>query len=172
MTTPLEYGAVGAQVLGGLFGGQQDPTLGNAHLANQGQADLWNSMARGLMGGAGDFGFGSNFKLGKSQVQNFMGSRGIKMDPSSGAYAGAMGNMTGQALGMDAGARRDYAMNLLRSPLQMFQTTGANFMPNSPSRGFDANRQYQKHRRSIYGDAAIDAKDNPSRQIAGAGRTG
>ena len=163
---------VAADVAGGLFGGQQDPVLGNAHLANQGQADLWNSMFRGRQSGAGDFGFGSNFKLGKSQVQNFIASRGGKLDPSSGAYAGAMGNMTGQALGMDAQARNDYTMNLLRSPMQMFQTTGANFMPDSPSRGFDANRQYKKYRRSIYGDAAIDAKDNPSRQIAGAGRTG
>jgi hypothetical protein len=116
---------------------------------------LWDQMLRGVMGGQGDFGFGANYKKGKSQVQDFMAGSGVKMDPSNPAYAGMMGNMTGQAMGMDAQAKRDYTMNLLRTPLQVAQTQGANFLASSDSAGMDANRQYDSWRgreRTAYGD--------------------
>ena len=126
--------AVGNMVSAG-FGGS-DPTDSQVGLVNQGQQALWNQMAQGVMGGQGDFGFGTNVKQGKSQLQDFMASRGVKMDPSSGAYAGAYGNMVGQAAGMDQGARRGFAMDLLRSPMQTYQgPVTANFLPMSPSRG-------------------------------------
>ena len=132
---------VGSFLLGGDSGGGKgvDSQIG---LVNQGQQALWNQMARGVMGGQGDFGFGTNVKQGKSQLQDFMASRGVKMDPSSGAYAGAMGNMIGQAQGMDQGARRGFAMDLLRSPMQTFQGPfTANMLPGSPSRGSNWNSQ-------------------------------
>ena len=131
----------GTQMLGGMLSGGGQPDPQNLHLVNQGQQAMWNQMAKGLMEGQGDFGFGSNYKKGKSQVQDFMASRGIKMDPGSGAYAGAMGEMTGQALGMDAQARNNYALQLLGTPMQVAQGSGANFMTNSPSRGANWNAQ-------------------------------
>ena len=130
-----------ANAAGSIWGGQGEQKEGNTHLVNQGAQSMWNQMARGLQTGQGDFGFGSNYKQGKSQVQDFMASRGVKMDPSSGAYAGMMGNMTGEALGMDADRRDKYAMQLMGTPMQTMTTTGANFLPNSPSRGSNWNAQ-------------------------------
>ena len=132
---------LGNAIMSGFSGGEK-PTDSQIGLVNQGQQALWNQMARGVMGGQGDFGFGTNVKQGKSQLQDFMASRGVKMDPSSGSYAGAMGNMIGQAQGMDQGARRGFAMDLLRSPMQTFQGPfTANMLPGSPSRGSNWNSQ-------------------------------
>ena len=133
--------AQGLNALGQAVGGGEEADPMNLHLVNQGQQNMWNQMARGLATGQGDFGFGSNYKQGKSQVQDFMASRGIKMDPSSGAYAGAMGEMTGKALGMDADARRNYALQVMGTPMQIAQGSGANFLSNSPSRGANWNAQ-------------------------------
>jgi len=134
----MEGAAVAGDIAGAIWGGQDSPDPANLHLVNSAQQNMWNQMAQGLMNGQGDFGFGSNYKQGKSQVQDFMASRGVKMDPGSGAYAGAMGNMTGQALGMDAQARNNYALQLLGTPLQIAQGGGGNFIPGSPSYGQDA----------------------------------
>ncbi len=130
----------------------------------------------GLGQGAGDFGFGANYKQGKSQVQDFMANSGIRMDPSSGAYAGAMGEMTGQALGMDAQARRDYTMNLLRTPLQTMSVAGKNLVPGSPSQ-FDPNAAGGGMRNMFSGDrpdmtmAQQNSLDDGSYTGGGSGRT-
>lgn len=125
---------------GGLFGGGQQQAQGNLHLVNPAQQLLYNKMIAGLTGGAGDFGYGSNIKQGTSQLQNMMAQRGIKVG-SGGAYSGAYGNMVGQALGADAQARRQYALNLLQSPLQTATVTGGNLIPGSPSAGWSSGAQ-------------------------------
>ena len=130
------------QGLGSLLGGGggQEQTPSNLHLVNPQQQLLYNRMIQQLMGGAGDFGYGSNIKQGSSQLQQMMASRGVKVG-SGGAYTGAYGNMVGNALGQDATARRQYAMNLLQTPLQIASTTGANFIPGSVSAGVGVNDQ-------------------------------
>jgi hypothetical protein len=62
-----------------------------------------------------------------------MAQRGVKVG-TGGAYSGMYGNMVGNALGQDAQARRQYALNLLQSPLQIASGAG-NFIPGSPSTG-------------------------------------
>ena len=131
-------------------GGDEQQAQGNLHLVNPVQQALYNQAAQGFMRGDGDFGFGSNYKQGKSQVQDFMASRGVRMDPSSGAYAGAMGNMTGQAQGMDNDARRQFALQLMGTPLQIAQTAGANFIPGTVSQG--PGTQQQQDNFSRFGD--------------------
>jgi hypothetical protein len=133
-TAILLSSAIGG--LGSAFGGggeEQKQLAGDLHLINPYQQQLYNQMYSGLMGGGGDFGYGSNIKAGTSQLQNMMAQRGIKVG-SGGAYSGAYGNMVGSALGQDAEARRAYAMQLLQSPLQVEAITGANLVPGSPSK--------------------------------------
>ena len=133
--------ASGVQSLGaGLMGGSKEPQAGNLHLVNPQQQLLYNKMLQGLLGGGGDFGYGSNVKAGTSQLQNMMASRGIKVG-TGGAYSGAYGNMVGNALGQDAQARRQYAMGLLQSPLQTATVTGANLIPGSTSAGYSGGAQ-------------------------------
>lgn len=128
--------------IGQAFGGGDEQARSNLHMVNPAQAALYNSSVRSLLGGGGDFGYGSNIKQGKSQLQDFMASRGVKLSPQSGAYGAAYGNMVGQAQGMDQNARRQYALGLLGTPLQIAQTTGMNFIPNSPSQGINPDQQY------------------------------
>ncbi len=138
---PLSIASAGAQFLGSALGageGEQKP--GDLHLVNLQQKQLYDQMLRGLMGGGGDFGYGSNVKAGTSQLQNMMAQRGVKVG-TGGAYSGAYGNMVGNALGQDANARRQYAMQLLQTPLQTATITGANWVPGSPSYGMEAKRQ-------------------------------
>ena len=137
MVWPAVVSAIGAGIAANNQESPEPQRPSNVHLANMGQAALWDQMARGLQGGGGDFGYGTNVKKGKSQLQDFMASRGVKMDPGNAAYAGAYGNMVGQAAGMDAQARRDEVARLLSTPLQTVQSTGGNFMPTSPSFGVD-----------------------------------
>ena len=133
---------IGANVVGNIIGagGQPEEKQSNLHLVNPGQQALWNLMASRTAGGAGDFGYGANVKSGTSQLQQMMAQRGIKVG-SGGAYTGAYGNMVGNAMGQDAAARRQYAINLLQSPLQIATATGANFIPGSTSAGASSGAQ-------------------------------
>ena len=132
----------GLNALGNLFGGQQgSQAQGNLHLVNPVQQALYNQAAQGFMRGDGDFGYGSNYKKGKSQVQDFLASSGVKLSADNPAYAAAMGNMTGQAMGMDADARRQYGLQLMGTPLQIAQTAGANFIPGTVSQGPGTQQQ-------------------------------
>ena len=132
------------QGLVGAYGGQQQPdpkNAGDVHLANMGQQNLWNSLYGRVMSGSGDFGAGQGIKQGKSQLAQFMNDRGI--NPQSGAGMGMYSNMVGQA---QAGANQNrlgYAMDLLRTPLQTVQTSGSNWLPNSPSFGYGADEQWK-----------------------------
>ena len=135
-------GAAG-NLIGGAFSGapRSDPKdAGDVHLANMGQQNLWNRMYQQYMGGAGDYGFGASVKAGNSQLGQFMSGRGI--NPQSGAGMGAYSNMVGTAAAGDAANRRDFGMNLLRSPLQTVQTSGSNWLPNSPSFGYGTDEQW------------------------------
>ena len=132
---------IGAKAIGaGIGGGGEKQQSGNLHLVNPQQQLLYNKMLQGLLGGGGDFGYGSNVKAGTSQLQNMMANRGIKVG-TGGAYSGAYGNMVGNALGQDANARRQYAMGLLQSPLQTATVTGANLIPGSTSAGSRSRRR-------------------------------
>ena len=136
----LEAAAVGANTLGSALGlNQQDPVLGNLHLVNPAQQALYGNMAQGLLRGGGDFGLGSGFKQGSSQLAQMMAARGIS--PQSGAAAGAYGNMVGNAMSNDVQARRQYALSLLGSPLQTATVSGANMVPGSPSQGYSPGAQ-------------------------------
>jgi hypothetical protein len=130
----------GVNAIGGVLGGGGgEAKQGNLHLVNPAQQYLYNQMLAGLKGGGGDFGFGTSVKQGGSQLAQMMASRGIS--PQSGAYAGAYGNMVGQAAGQDQDARRQYMMQLLGMPLQTAQTAGANLIPGSPSQGWSPGAQ-------------------------------
>ena len=146
-----------------LTGGQEQPAQGNLHLVNPAQQALYNAMARGAMGGQGDFGFGSAIKQGKSQVQDFLSSRGVQLDPNSGDYGGAMGQMIGAASQGADQNRRQFAMGLLNSPLQIAQTAGANFIPGSYSRGPTTQaqmNQFGARDRYAFGDTPGWGADN------------
>jgi len=129
--------AIGGAILGGLFGGGgSQPVTQQAtdlHLVNPLQQQLYQRMYDGLSRGDGDFGYGTNVKSGLSQLQQMMASRGVSVNPNSGAYAGAAGNVIGQAAAADATARRNYMMQLLSSPLQTATISGRNYVPGSPS---------------------------------------
>ena len=155
---------------GGLSGGQEQ-AKGNLHLVDQGQLAQRNAMIAGLRGGGGDFGFGTNVKQGQRQLQNLMAQRGVSIDPRSGAYAGAYGNMVGQAAAADQGARRDYMMNLLRSPLQIASSTGHNFLPTSPSQGYlgeSMDDSFRTNNQAGY-RPAMQARWSPGNQPGGQG---
>ena len=145
MVDYLAAGAMGLNALGNMVGGMGGQDYGNLHMVNRGQQDLWTQMAGQVSGGGGDFGFGNSIKQGKSQVQDFMAQRGVRMGGGGGqmggAYAGAMGNMMGQATAADAQSRRNYALQLLGTPMQVAQSRGANFLPGSTSRGANFNAQ-------------------------------
>ena len=129
----------GANTLGQGLMGQPDQPLGNLHLVNPAQQALYNTMAQRLLGGGGDFGFGSAYKQGKGQVQQMMAQRGIS--PQSGVAMSAMGNMTADAVGQDAANRRNTWFQLMGTPLQTAQTAGANYIPGSPSSGSTSESQ-------------------------------
>ena len=138
---PIVGGALSA--LGGLFGGngQPDPKdAGDAHLTNSGQLDLYNTMLKQYMGGAGDFGMGQNVKTGNSQLSQLMASRGIS--PQSGMGAGLFANMVGTAGAQASQNRQNFGMDLLRSPLQVTHTAGSNWLPPSPSQGYGPTEQW------------------------------
>lgn len=142
--------AMALQTVGSLAGGQ-DPRnqygqtqgeRGNLHLVNTGQADLYRQMLAELGRGGGDSGYGANTKAGISQLQQMMAARGVSVNPGSGAYAGAAGNVIGQAAAADAAARRNYMTQLLGTPLQVAQVAGANYVPTSSSIGTEFDDQY------------------------------
>ena len=141
---PVTALALASGTAGAIWGGdgQPDPKhAGDVHLANAGQLELYNAMLKRYMAGAGDFGMGQNVKTGNSQLQQFMGDRGIS--PQSG-YSGALfANMLGTS-GANASQTRDaFGMNLLRSPLQTVQTSGSNWLPTSPSFGYSESEQWK-----------------------------
>ena len=129
----------GSAIGGALGGGGGDQPLGNLHLVNPMQQQLYNTMARRLMSGGGDFGFGSAYKQGKNQVQQMMAQRGIS--PQSGVNLATMGNMTANAVGQDAANRRNTWFQLMGQPLQTATVAGANFVPGSISRGIGTEQQ-------------------------------
>ena len=135
-----------ASGIGAGLTGQQDPALGNLHLVNPAQQALYNTMAKRLLGGGGDFGFGSAYKQGKGQVQQMMAQRGIS--PQSGVSLATMGGMTADAVGQDAANRRNTWFQLMGTPLQTAQTAGANYIPGSPSSG--TTTEAQAHNRNTY----------------------
>jgi hypothetical protein len=144
--------ASGVSALGqGLFGGGQKPATGNLHLVNPAQQGLYNMMAKQLMTGSGDFGFGTAFKQGKSQLQDLMAQRGIA--PDSGVALQAMGNMGAQAVNQDAANRRNTWFQLMNQPLQTATSAGANFIPGSPSTGTSTDQQVNNYtnRENKYG---------------------
>jgi len=130
----------GIEAIGqGLMGQEGDKQRSNLHLVNPMQMGLYNTMYKKLMGGGGDFGFGSAYKQGKNQVQQMMAQRGIS--PQSGVNLAAMGNMTANAVGQDAQNRRNTWFQLMGQPLQTATVSGANFVPGSTSRGIATNQQ-------------------------------
>ena len=139
-------GAAGLNAISGVWGGgnqEPDPqTAGDMHLVNSGQLELYNVMLKKVMAGSGDFGMGQNVKAGKSQLSQFMADRGIA--PDSGTGAGMYANMVGTAGATANSDRLGYAMNLLRSPLQVGHTSGSNYVTSSPSWGNNPTDQ-QEH---------------------------
>ena len=141
----------GLSALSGIFGGQQeyDPKdAGDLHLVNAGQLELWNSMHNRYKSGAGDYGFGSSVKQGKSQLQQMMADRGIS--PQSGVGMSALAEMIGTASAADSKNRSDFGLNLLRSPLQTAQTAGSNWLSSSPSQGAGPTEQWQHFAENQY----------------------
>jgi len=137
------------QGLGGLFSGNNQPDpkdAGDLHLVNQGQQTLWNRMMQQYMGGAGDFGMGQNVKQGKSALAQMMASRGI--NPGGGVGIGGYANMLGTAGAQANQSRLNFGMNLLRSPMQVAQTAGSNWLPESPSMGYDSTAQWKTSARN------------------------
>ena len=123
----------------GLSGGGGDKVRQNLHLVNPAQQALYNQMTKQVLSGSGDYGFGTAFKQGKSQLQDFMAQRGIS--PDSGIYGQQMGNMTANAVAQDAAGRRNTLFQLMSQPLQTAQVTGANYIPGSLSTGQGVEQQ-------------------------------
>ena len=136
----------GVGALGQGLMGEDKQQLGNLHLVNPAQQALYNTMAKRLLGGGGDFGFGSAYKQGKGQVQQMMAQRGIS--PQSGVSLATMGDMTADAVGQDAANRRNTWFQLMGTPLQTAQTAGANYIPGSPSSG--STTESQAYNRNNY----------------------
>jgi len=131
-------GAIGA-IGAGIMGGEGDKVRQNLHLVNPAQQALYNQMTKQVLSGSGDYGFGTAFKQGKSQLQDFMAQRGIS--PDSGIYGQQMGNMTANAVAQDAAGRRNTLFQLMSQPLQTAQVTGANYIPGSLSTGQGVEQQ-------------------------------
>ena len=143
MGWPMLAGA-GLQMVGGLLsgGGQPDPqNAADVHLANIQQQKLYDALAGNIAAGAGDFGMGAATKTGKTTLQQFMADRGI--NPAGGAGLAGYSQMLGTAGAQANQNRLNYAMNLLRSPLQTVQTAGANWLPGSPSFGYGPQEQWK-----------------------------
>jgi hypothetical protein len=124
---PSLIGAVGSGLSAGFA---PEPSESNLHLVNPTQQALYKSLAARFNAGAGDDGFGTGFRQGKSQLAQMFADRGITPDVSeSGAYAGALGNLAGTTGAAAAQNRFSQGLNLLRSPLQTATITGENFIP-------------------------------------------
>ena len=80
-----------------------------------------------------------------------MESRGIAQD--SPIAMGAMGDMTASAVNQDAQNRRQSWLELMRTPLQVAQTAGANYVQGSPSTGTTTEAQANNYanKPSAYG---------------------
>ena len=139
-------GAAGVNAFGAGITPDPKQPQGNLHLVNPAQQALYNTMAKRLLGGGGDFGFGSAYKQGKGQVQQMMAQRGIS--PQSGVSLATMGDMTADAVGQDAANRRNTWFQLMGTPLQTAQTAGANYIPGSPSSG--STTESQAYNRNNY----------------------
>ena len=114
---------LGGQAMSALGAGMQnnDPILSRWDIVNPQQQKMWNAMSGQLMSGRGDFGFGSAFKQGKSQLQQYMANRGVS--PNSGVGLAAMGNVATGASDVDAQNRTQRWMQLMGTPLQTAQST-------------------------------------------------
>ena len=117
----LMYG--GGKLMDMIGSGMQNnnPVMSKWDIVNPQQQKMWNAMSQQLMSGAGDYGFGSAFKQGKSQLQDYMANRGVSQD--SGVGLKAMGNVATGASQVDAQNRTQRWMQLMGTPLQTAQST-------------------------------------------------
>jgi len=120
---PLAIAYLGGQAMDMIGAGMQNnnPVLSKWDIVNPQQQKMWNAMSRQLMSGSGDYGFGSAFKQGKSQLQDYMANRGVSQD--SGVGLAAMGNVANGASQVDAQNRTQRWMQLMGTPLQTAQST-------------------------------------------------
>ena len=114
---------LGGQAMSAIGAGMQNQNLvlSKWDIVNPQQQKMWNAMSRQLMSGSGDYGFGSAFKQGKSQLQDYMANRGVSQD--SGVGLAAMGNVANGASQVDAQNRTQRWMQLMGTPLQTAQST-------------------------------------------------
>ena len=143
-SSALPWVGLGASVLGSLFGGgDQKQVVQNTdlHLVNPIQQTLWNMLAGRAMNGGGEFGYGQSAKQAKGQVQQFLADRGVDM--GSGFAASAMGDAFSNAAAQDQANRNAFNLQLLGTPLQVAQATGANYIPGSPS--YQAFQPFTQH---------------------------
>lgn len=158
----LPWVSTGLNFLSGLFGGgDQKQVVQNTdlHLVNPIQQTLWNMLANRSLSGGGEFGYGQAAKQAKGQVQQFLADRGVDM--GSGFAASAMGDAYSNAAAQDQANRNSFNLQLLGTPLQTAQATGANYIPGSPS--YTAFQPYQQNApggfgggQTVYGDGAIN----------------
>lgn len=140
----LPWVSTGLNFLGGLLGGpDQKQVVQNTdlHLVNPIQQTLWNMLAGRAMSGGGEFGYGQSAKQAKGQVQQFLADRGVDM--GSGFAASAMGDAYSNAAAQDQANRNAFNLQLLGTPLQVAQATGANYIPGSPS--YQAFQPFTQH---------------------------
>jgi len=141
---PYSAAFQGAGVLGDLISAwaQPDPPEelpGNLVVSNPMQWNLYKMLKDAYTSGSGDYGLGSNIKAGMSNLQQMMADRGIS--PESGVYNSALSNMIAQATEADAASRRDYGLNLLRTPVQTAVISGENLLPRYGDSGNSATPQ-------------------------------
>lgn len=107
---PLTIGAIGAQTIGALVGGSNQPKEQTSWYVAPEQAALLRQLILQQYAG-GDAGLGADLKAGYATMGQSMASRGIA--PTSGVYAGAMSDMTSGAVAKAAQNRFQNLYNLI-----------------------------------------------------------
>ena len=107
-----------------------------------GQNQLLFDMIRGYQKGQGEFGLGAAARQGTSTIAQMLAQRNIR--PGSGVGMGALSNMMGGAMALDAGNRRNYGMQLasLATPQTRWERNDA------MSRGANEQALLEQSRRS------------------------
>jgi hypothetical protein len=137
---PLTIASLVTSAAQGFMGSGDPGPQANTHITNRRQSRMWEYMAKMLGQRAGDFGGGQAFKSGMGNLEQIMAQRGIS--PQSGAYAGAVGNVAGQAGVADQQNYQNAMFRLLGTPLQTHQSSGPNMVRTSQTYGSTPSAQF------------------------------
>jgi hypothetical protein len=111
-------GALGS-LLGGLASGPQDQYIPQMRVGSQNQLGLLEQLIRQARSGQGEYGFGAASRQGMATMRQQMGNMGHQA--GSPVWNSALAQILSQAGAMDAGNRRQFALQTAQAQPWTYQ---------------------------------------------------